>query len=74
MMFLDGGFDGTTGANAVSHLFGQSSSNYTLLAQQDNFDLWANVQKIWINLIETGQLWALLIGAGVGWWIRSILP
>lgn len=74
MMFLDAGFDGTVGANVVSHLLGQSSSNCTLLAQQNNVDLWANIQKIWNNLIQTGQLWAFLIGVGVGWWIRSVLP
>ncbi len=73
-MFLDVGFDGMTGVNILSHLFEQSSSNYTLIAQQGNIDLWVNVQKIWNNLIESGQLWAFLIGVGGGWWLRSIFP
>jgi hypothetical protein len=74
MMLLNVGFDGTTSVNTLSHLLWQSSSNCTLIAQQSDVDLLVNVQKVWNNLIQTGQLWAFLIGVGVGWWIRSVLP
>ncbi|WP_056041137.1 hypothetical protein [Lyngbya aestuarii] len=74
MMLLDVGCDGMIGVNTLSHWFWQSSSNYTVIAQQSDVDLVANVQKVWNNLLQTGQLWALLIGVGVGWWIRSVLP
>ena len=60
--------------NALSHLLWLSTLSHALLAQQDNFDFWANVPKIWSNLIQTGQLWAFLIGVGVGWWVRNVLP
>ncbi len=48
--------------------------NTILLGQQVTVDLVENFQNTWNNLLETGQLWAFLIGIGVGWWIRSVLP
>ena len=45
-----------------------------VLAQQVDVDIVENFQNTWNNLLETGQLWAFLIGIGVGWWIRSVLP
>lgn len=49
--------------------------NHTVvLAQQVDVDIVENFQNTWNNLLETGQLWAFLIGVGVGWWIRSVLP
>jgi hypothetical protein len=37
-------------------------------------DLGADVQKAWNNFIETGQVWALLVGLVIGWMVKSILP
>jgi hypothetical protein len=49
--------------------------NYTVvLAQQVDVDIIQDFQNTWNNLLETGQLWAFLIGVGLGWWIRSVLP
>ncbi|NJK38029.1 MAG: hypothetical protein HC825_11685 [Oscillatoriales cyanobacterium RM1_1_9] len=45
-----------------------------ILAQQVTTSLVDNIKDTWDSLLETGQLWAFLIGLGVGWWIRSILP
>jgi hypothetical protein len=45
-----------------------------VLAQQVDVDIIQDFQNTWNNLLETGQLWAFLIGIGVGWWIRSVLP
>lgn len=45
-----------------------------VLAQQVDVDIIQDFQNTWNNLLETGQLWAFLIGVGVGWWIRSVLP
>lgn len=50
------------------------SSFAVVLAQQVDTDIVENFQNTWNNLLETGQLWAFLIGIGVGWWIRSVLP
>ncbi|MGF1494935.1 MAG: hypothetical protein ACFBSC_21315 [Microcoleaceae cyanobacterium] len=53
---------------------GKFHLNHLFLAQEVNTSLVDNVQNAWNNLLETGQLWAFLIGIGVGWWIRSVLP
>ncbi|AMW27427.1 hypothetical protein [Arthrospira platensis] len=45
-----------------------------VFGQQVNVDLWTNVKSTWNNLLETGQLWAFLIGLGMGWWAKSLLP
>lgn len=57
--------------DATMSLMGVDSS---IIAQSVNGDLRANIQEIWSNLVQTGQLWAFLIGVGLGWWVRSILP
>ncbi|MGC9528302.1 MAG: hypothetical protein ACP5D7_22435 [Limnospira sp.] len=46
----------------------------SVLAQQVTIDLWTNVKNTWNHLLETGQLWAFLIGLGMGWWAKSLLP
>ncbi|MEB3883663.1 hypothetical protein [Lyngbya sp. CCY1209] len=45
-----------------------------VFAQQVTIDLWTNVKNTWNHLLETGQLWAFLIGLGAGWWAKSLLP
>ena len=47
--------------------------NWTILAQTiSDPDLLGQVQKAWNNFIETGQVWALLIGLVVGYLIRNL--
>ncbi len=58
--------------DATMNLIGGVDSS--IIAQFVNGDLRANIQEIWSNLVQTGQLWALLIGVGLGWWVRSLLP
>ena len=67
MMLLDGTM------NWMGEL-GQFGVQSSMIAQSVNGDLRANIQVIWSNLVQTGQLWAFLIGVGLGWWLRSILP
>ena len=57
--------------DGTMNLIGVDSS---IIAQSVNSDLQANIQEIWSSLVQTGQLWALLIGVGLGWWVRSLLP
>ncbi|MGB3535306.1 MAG: hypothetical protein WBA13_17545 [Microcoleaceae cyanobacterium] len=45
-----------------------------VLAQQVDVDIVGDFQNAWSNFIETGQVWAFLIGIGIGWWIRSVSP
>ncbi len=47
--------------------------NWTVIAQTVNDpDLLGQVQKAWNNFVETGQIWALLIGLVVGYLIRNL--
>ena len=47
--------------------------NWTVIAQTVNDpDLVGQVQKAWNNFVETGQIWALLIGLVVGYLIRNL--
>ena len=47
--------------------------NWTVLAQNvTDPDLLGQVQKSFNNFVETGQVWALLIGLVVGYLIRNL--
>lgn len=57
------------------HLFdGQFLLHLLADTPQVTADLGADVQKAWSNFIETGQVWAFLIGIVFGWMIKSLLP
>ena len=47
--------------------------NWTVLAQNvTDPDLLGQIQKAWNNFVETGQIWALLIGLVIGYLIRNL--
>mgnify|MGYP001793228346 FL=1 len=47
--------------------------NWTVIAQTVNDpDLLGQMQKAWTKFVETGQLWALVIGLVVGYLIRNL--
>ncbi len=48
----------------------QSSTLGLILAQTINTNLWANVQNAFKVFIESGQVWALIIGLVVGYLVR----
>jgi hypothetical protein len=43
-----------------------------VLAQQFDQDILGDMGKLWNTFIESGQVWALLIGIAVGYFIRSL--
>lgn len=45
---------------------------YTLAQKVEDPQLFNQVQSAWINFVESGQIWALLIGLFVGYWFRSM--
>jgi hypothetical protein len=49
-----------------------SHINMDLLAQQFNQDVMGDLGKGWNNFVKSGQIWALMIGAVVGYLFRSI--
>lgn len=47
--------------------------NWSVLAQNvTDPDLLGQIQKAWNNFVETGQIWALLIGLVIGYLIRNL--
>lgn len=63
----------TNGASLPVHFHFYPPTEW-VLAQQVTIDLWTNVKNTWNHLLETGQLWAFLVGLGAGWWAKSLLP
>ncbi|PZO39840.1 MAG: hypothetical protein DCF19_13185 [Pseudanabaena frigida] len=49
-----------------------SHINMDLLAQQFKQDVMGDIGKGWENFVKSGQIWALIIGAVVGYLFRSI--
>ncbi|MGB3642441.1 MAG: hypothetical protein WBA39_33390 [Rivularia sp. (in: cyanobacteria)] len=47
--------------------------NWSVLAQNvTDPDLIGQIEKAWNNFIQTGQIWALLIGLVIGYLIRNL--
>ncbi|MCC5637924.1 hypothetical protein LC593_19200 [Nostoc sp. CHAB 5844] len=54
-------------------LFWHLPMNAMVLAQQiTDPNLIGQVQKAWNHFIQTGQIWALLIGLVIGWLFRNL--
>jgi hypothetical protein len=49
----------------------QSPLDWSLLAQQFETDVFADTRDWFQNFIESGQVWALLIGFILGYMLRS---
>lgn len=45
---------------------------YTMAQAVKDPQLFNQVQSAWGNFVESGQIWALLIGLFVGYWFRSM--
>jgi hypothetical protein len=60
-------------SDAISQLFWQLPVNVTVLAQTINDpDVIGQMQKLWNNFVQTGQIWALLIGLVIGYIFRNL--
>jgi hypothetical protein len=57
----------------ISQLLWHLPVNLTVLAQTiTDPDLMGQIQKSWSHFIQTGQVWALLIGLVIGYIIRNL--
>ncbi|MGF1601529.1 MAG: hypothetical protein ACFCU8_05810 [Thermosynechococcaceae cyanobacterium] len=65
------GLDGTLISSLPDGLW-QITPHLTGLAQTYQDNLGANLQGSWDNFIQSGQVWALLIGFVVGYVFRSM--
>lgn len=67
-------FPSTTYTNTSgSQLVGSLQINSTIVAQTiSDSDLLGDFQRAYSNFIDSGQVWALLIGLVLGYMIRSL--
>ena len=57
---------------SVESLLWQAPVDWTILAQQFDQDILGDLQKAFGNFVDSGQVWALLIGVIVGYFFKSI--
>lgn len=59
----------------ISHLPEQGMRFGALLAQEvlEDPDVLGQIRDAWNNFIETGQIWALIIGLFLGYIVKSFL-
>ncbi|MDZ8184657.1 MAG: hypothetical protein RMX96_07390 [Nostoc sp. ChiSLP02] len=60
-------------SDLISQLFWHLSVNLaTAVPAISDPDLMGQIQKSWNHFIQTGQVWALLIGLVIGYMIRNL--
>ena len=60
-------------SDSISQLYWHLPANVTVLAQNvTDPDLIGQIQKTWNNFVQTGQIWALLIGLVIGYILRNL--
>lgn len=63
----------TSGSESVRLFILKTLCNGAVLAQQvSQTTLFSDVQKFWNNFVQSGQIWALIIGIVIGYGIRNI--
>ncbi|MFZ4667507.1 MAG: hypothetical protein ACOYME_13860 [Prochlorotrichaceae cyanobacterium] len=56
----------------TSHHWVQLASDSLVLAQSTDADLVAEFQKAFKQFVESGQVWAMLIGLIIGYFFRAL--
>lgn len=65
----------TSGADIVSFSSGIWSWDWTIVAQNvEDPDVVGQMQRAFQGFVESGQLWALIIGFVLGFGFKSLLP
>ncbi len=63
----------SNGSDLISSLVGHLSVNWQLLAQEvQDPKVLDQIQNFFKNFIQSGQVWALLIGLVVGYLVRGV--
>lgn len=58
-------------AHPLSHALNEAAQNSMFLAQHTDADLVAEFQKSFKHFVDSGQVWAMLIGVIIGYVFRS---
>ncbi len=59
-------------SDVIHHFIPASPSDWSLLAQQFETDVFADFRNFFNNFVESGQVWALIIGVIIGYMLRSL--
>jgi predicted GNAT family acetyltransferase len=60
------------GSDLLGALHNHLSLDWLVLAQDvSNVNILNDMQKAWGNFVQTGQIWALLIGIAIGYFLRG---
>jgi hypothetical protein len=66
------GFDQFIAAPAEAGVLSLQSTPTVVLAQFEDIDILADMVNLWNTFIESGQVWALIIGLVVGYFLRGL--
>lgn len=58
--------------DSMQILLWKAMVNGSILAQKVDVDLWRDVQTAWYNFVQSGQIWALILGFIIGYFIRGM--
>ncbi|MGL5065338.1 MAG: hypothetical protein ACRC62_35655 [Microcoleus sp.] len=67
------GFTDLINSDAATHLLVVKLHLSSPILAQD-YSIFTNFQKAWNNFVSTGQIGAFVIGIGIGWFIKGIMP
>lgn len=59
-------------ATTANGLIAQIPLNWIFLAQEFNTDVLGDMQRAFQNFVQSGQVWAMLIGIAIGYFIRNL--
>jgi hypothetical protein len=73
LVLLEKSIDGLFTETSLTFMRDELPQNTVILAQMvEDPDVLGQMQDAWNNFVETGQVWALLIGVFIGYMFRSL--
>jgi hypothetical protein len=73
LVLLEKSIDGLFTETSLTFMRDELPQNTVILAQMiEDPDVLGQMQDAWNNFVETGQVWALLIGIFIGYMFRSL--
>jgi hypothetical protein len=64
--------DGAALFDAFQHPVHISPADWSVMAQQFETDVFADFRSFFNNFIESGQVWALIVGVIIGYLLRGL--
>lgn len=64
--------DASAWSDAIYHSIHLSPADWSFIAQQFETDVFADVRNFFNNFVQSGQIWALIIGVIIGYLLRGL--